>query len=249
VILDDEQWRIVNFYHDVWDNSSLQALLALEIDAITPTMVIGDFNTHSPTWSPPDTPRSHWASRIEEWAASNLLTLANNPGKVTRKGADHERDSTIDLAWFNEAAIQAATFTGLEVDWEGNLGLDHAMLRLLGCPHNTAVAQPIETDPGFVIDPGKKAEWLQSFRIHSAPTLLPTVPTATEVEKAVEQLVQDIQKTNEDTFRKRRPLHPKASPWWNAACATAVQNLRDARGADARATAQARLKGTVKAAK
>ena len=111
------------------------------------------------------------------------------------------------------------------MDWEGNLGSDHAMLRLLGCPHNTAVAQPIETDPGFVIDPGKKAEWLQSFRIHSAPTLLPTVPTATEVEKAVEQLVQDIQKTNEDTFHKHRPLHPKASPWWNAACATAVQNL------------------------
>jgi retrotransposon-encoded endonuclease len=105
VILDDKQWCIINFYHNIQDNLSLQALLALKIDATTPTMVIGNFNTHSPTWSPPDTPHLHWAGCIEEWAVSNLLTLANNPGEIMCKGADHERDLTIDLAWFNEATI------------------------------------------------------------------------------------------------------------------------------------------------
>jgi hypothetical protein len=57
---DDETWRVINFYHDVRDNSSLQALLSLDIDALTPTLIVGDFNTHSPSWSPPDTPRSPW---------------------------------------------------------------------------------------------------------------------------------------------------------------------------------------------
>ncbi|KAH9992935.1 hypothetical protein BJV77DRAFT_1067504 [Russula vinacea] len=112
IILDNEQWRVINFYHDVRDNTSLQALLALDIDASIPTLLIGDFNLHSRTWSPPDTPRSSQATRFEVWAATNLLTLANNPGEITRQGAEHESDSVIDLAWYNDAAIQNATFTG-----------------------------------------------------------------------------------------------------------------------------------------
>ena len=112
LIFDNEEWRVINFYHDVRDNSSLDALLSLDIDAIIPTLIIGDFNAHSQAWSPPDVPRSRGATRIEEWAATNLLTLANTPGEITRKGANHERDSVIDLAWYNKAAISASTFSG-----------------------------------------------------------------------------------------------------------------------------------------
>jgi hypothetical protein len=61
-----------------------------------------------------------------------LLTLANDPGVITRKGAEHEHDSVIDLVWYNEAAIQLTTFSDLKVDWEGSLGLDHAMLVISG---------------------------------------------------------------------------------------------------------------------
>jgi hypothetical protein len=73
LIFDKEQWRVINFYHDVRDASSLDTLLGLDIDAIVPTLVIGNFNTHSQTWSPPDVPRSSGATRLEEWAAMNLL--------------------------------------------------------------------------------------------------------------------------------------------------------------------------------
>ena len=52
IILDEEHWRVINFYHDVRDNTSLQALLALDIDPTIPTLLIGDFNLHSQTWSP-----------------------------------------------------------------------------------------------------------------------------------------------------------------------------------------------------
>src|SRR6266478_3227465 len=83
IIHNNEQWRLVNFYHDVRDPTSLQTLTSLDVDATTPTLVVGDFNMHSPTWSPPDVPRSHWARHVEEWAATNLLTLANNPGEIT----------------------------------------------------------------------------------------------------------------------------------------------------------------------
>ena len=44
--------HVINFYHDVEDTTSLGALLALDLDPTVPTLLIGDFNLHSPSWSP-----------------------------------------------------------------------------------------------------------------------------------------------------------------------------------------------------
>ena len=86
---------------------------------------------------------------------SNLLTLANTPGTITCRGASHKRDSTIDLAWFNEAAVLAANFSNLEIDWEGSLGLDHTLLRVKGQAHNNITDLLEEPPCGFVIDTEK----------------------------------------------------------------------------------------------
>jgi Endonuclease-reverse transcriptase len=83
IVFDTTTWHIINFYHDIHNTLSLRTLTSLDIDKLTPTLVMGDFNTHADMWSPPDVPRSRWANQIEEWAAQNLLILANNPGKVT----------------------------------------------------------------------------------------------------------------------------------------------------------------------
>ena len=72
-------------------------LPALNIDTTTPTLIAGDFNTHSSAWSPWDTPQSSWARQVEEWVAKNLLSLANNPGEVMHRGAEHKYNSVIDL--------------------------------------------------------------------------------------------------------------------------------------------------------
>jgi hypothetical protein len=249
VVFDNEKWQVINFYHDVLDITSRQALLALDIDAITPTLVIGDFNTHSRTWSPPDVARSTWANDVEEWAAANLLALANTPGEVTRRGAEHERDSVIDLAWYNEAATQAATFSDLRLDWDGSLASDHAMLHVTGLTREATPTHHEETNPGFVIDPEKSDEWTRAFKARSHPHPLRLIPTPEEVETAAASFMNDIQQTNEEVFHKRRPHHPKAAPWWSAGCAIATQNLRSARGRAARGTAHARLKGAVRTAK
>jgi len=245
VVFDGELWCVVNFYHDVRDNSSLQVLTFLDIDATTPTLVVGDFNTHSPTWSPLDIPQSGWAGRIEEWAAINLLVLANNPGEITRRGAKHERNSVIDLAWYNEAATLNAMFSNLWIDWSGSLGSDHALVQITG---QTRVANPqpsVQADLGLLTDPERKEQWIKTFKALIKPLLLPFSPTAEEVELAVVGLISDIQTTNEQTFRRRKPFHPKAVPWWNLACAVAAQNLRNAQGMDQQGTAQKRLKGMV----
>ena len=97
IAFDDRTWRLVNFYNDIRDKMVLDMLLELDLDLTIPMLVVRDFNTHSQSWSPQDVPPSQWVDRLEEWAISNLLTLANEPGIVTRKGADHKCDSTINL--------------------------------------------------------------------------------------------------------------------------------------------------------
>ena len=191
---------------------------------------MGNFNTHFPRWSPLNVLHSHWATNVEEWAVSNLLTLANTPGTITCRGASHERDSTIDLMWFNKAAVLAANFSNLKIDWEGSLGLDYALLKVKGQAHNNIADLLKESPCRFVIDPEKHEVWVVSFCNLIKPPLLPPLPSVEEIEVAAEALVRliDIDETNEATFCKKQPLHPKAAPWWNAACTTVVQNLRDA---------------------
>jgi hypothetical protein len=71
------------------------------------------------------------------------------------------------------------------------------------------------------------------------------IPTEAKIEKEAAAFTADIHKTNKETFCKCRPPYPKASLWWNAACAIAAQTLHKAQTAKDRSIAQARLKGTV----
>jgi hypothetical protein len=250
IVFDEETWQVINFYHDVLDITSRQALLALDISATTPTLVMGDFNTHSRSWSPPDTPRSSWATRMEEWAAANLLTLASTPGEITRRGSGNDRDAVLDLTWFNDAAVQSATFSNLVVDWSGSLGSDHAMIHVSGQTREHAPELEVnEAQLGYVVEPSKKEDWIRAFRARSSTTQFRLTPSPQEVEEAAAALTADICATNEEILKKRRPHHPRASPWWNEACDVAVRNLRDARGTDRRKTAHARLGGAVRTAK
>jgi hypothetical protein len=250
-ILDSEQRRAYDFYHDTRDNSSLNALLAADISATTPTLVMGDFNTHSPSWSLPDIPRLHWAGRVEEWAATNLLSLANNPGETARRRVEHERDSVVDLAWYNRASAQRRTFSGLTIDWAGSLGSDHALLGISGrlTEPRPEHAHTAEDDLGTVTDRERREDWIRTFKALPAAQPLPHNPTAEQVETAAAARSDAVQATNEQTFRKRHPFHRRAAPWWNTACAMAVQSIREAQDAAAKRIAQTRLKGTIRTAK
>jgi len=83
---------------------------------------------------------------------------------------------SIDLAWYNEAAILSNTFTELQIDWEGSLGSDHAMLAIAGHPREEAALSKHECDLGFVIDPDKSEEWIRTFKAKSVPHPFQTPP-------------------------------------------------------------------------
>jgi hypothetical protein len=86
IIMPDTAFCIINVYHDVDDPTCHESLFNLDLDPITPTLVIGDFNTHSPTWSPEGLPQSPWAGVLEDWAVINLLELLNKPKVPTHFG-------------------------------------------------------------------------------------------------------------------------------------------------------------------
>lgn len=60
---------VINTYHDTDFHASLGDILNIEMDLQIPTIIGGDFNTHSRTWSPPGIQPSPWADRLEDWAA------------------------------------------------------------------------------------------------------------------------------------------------------------------------------------
>ena len=83
ICIGQERWRVVNFYNDVEDPTVMKALRKLHLGDEIPTLLVGDFNTHSHTWSPLGLTLSTWANTLEEWAAANTLKLLTIPGTPT----------------------------------------------------------------------------------------------------------------------------------------------------------------------
>ena len=155
----------------------------------------------------------------------------------------------IDLAWYNTTTIQSTTFSNLEVDWGGSLRSDHAMIKVSGHLLTPTSLPKEETLTGFITDRARKETWIHSFHNQPPPAALPPAPMSKELELATTELARDIHETNELVLCKCKPFHTKAAQWWNAACTTAMQKLKETHGTAAKATAQARLKGVVRAAK
>jgi hypothetical protein len=122
------KWRAINFYNDTADPLALNTLLSLDLDSTIPTFLVGDFNIHSPSWSAPDWAQSGAAPRLEEWLATQTFHNANSACHPHTQGENGARNSTIDLTWINFAASIQNSFHGAQVDWEGSLGSDHALI-------------------------------------------------------------------------------------------------------------------------
>ena len=82
--------RVVNFYHDIADESSLATLTTLDLDSTVPTLLCGDFNLHSPSWSPEGWDRSPKASLFEQWAVGQTIELQTSRGTITHQGREGE---------------------------------------------------------------------------------------------------------------------------------------------------------------
>ena len=242
-------WCVVNFYHDTDDPSSLSTLLSLDLDPTIPTLLIGDFNTHSPAWSPLGWTRSHWADRVEEYLATQTYTLLSVPRIPTRRGEAGARDSTIDLAWANLAASVAGTFSGISISWERSLGSDHALLRL-SARSTTKIRRPHSHHPtkfNTDLDAEEWDTWKQLLHDFS-PSADISLLTPDQVDDCVDAIHYAFNEACSQVMKKRGRQPARRARWWTDECTTASLALQNADRAD-RPTLNRTLKTVVRAAK
>jgi hypothetical protein len=171
-------WQVLNFYNDVVDPSVLNTLLGLDLDATIPTLIIGDFNLHSTTWSPTGWATSRGAHGLEEWMAGQTFELLNKPRIPMHMGEGGARNSTIDLAWSNMAALMQGTFFGAQVDFGGSVGSDHALIRVVASTLAHVARATADRSNRFNsdIDADTWVEWERILRFELPPLTPLTYP-------------------------------------------------------------------------
>jgi hypothetical protein len=222
-------WRTINFYNNIDDPTALSSLLALDIDATIPTLLTGDFNLHSRTWSPPDWAPSHAADQVEEWLAGQTFSLLSVPGVPTHWGENGGRDSTLDLVWHNLASEAQSTFQGAHVDWTGSLGSDHALIRTYAVPQTRLVQQREDRTNQFDmdIDPEQWEEWhaildIELLHPHSV------IETSVDIDTLVGAIYVAFNNTCAAMMKKKGTAPGFNTRWWTDECKVAAHALCNA---------------------
>lgn len=226
--VNQDKLRIINYYNDVNDPSSLQSLLTLSIDSTFPTILVGDFNLHSRSWSLENIPRSPNAHKFETWAADQTLALQTTLGTITRRGREEERSSTLNLTFHNMATEMGTTITPPIIDWEVSIGSDHAGIRTTWIPDADVRLQRLPPLRSFDLDADNNTfkKWHASITSRLPPLTTPTSPNALKELAAATQSA--IHAATEEHFEHKKRPPTRNNAWWNDACAKAVAKLKSA---------------------
>jgi hypothetical protein len=243
-------WCVINFYNDVADPSALDALVALDLDATIPTLLVGDFNLHSPSWSPTGWDTSRGAHRLEEWTATQTLELLTKPRIPTCMGEGGGRNSTLDLVWCNMAALIQGTFVGAEVDFGRSQGSDHALIRTITSTPVSLHRALTDRTECFDLDINEAAweEWDRILRFELPPLIRPT--TLEAIDALVDNIYHAFNEACKATMKTVGAAPGFNSRWWNDDCRAAAKAMQEGfwNEADQHA-ANAHLKKVVKNAK
>jgi Endonuclease-reverse transcriptase len=213
-------FRLINIYHQVPEKGhSLHGLLASSLDSTIPTLVVGDFNTHSPLWSPPCLTRSPWADALETWLFEQHLSCRNPTGVVTWRGLPGQTPSTLDLLFLNPLALSEDHFSDLLISFDLSLGSDHAALFTSFSFPSPLTPPPPSLLLGFHVDDDLEDSWKTAFARLPFPSSL-TTPLSVHEEASA--LLHDIDSISVTLFARRRPPDPRGARWWNDDCSGAL---------------------------
>jgi Endonuclease-reverse transcriptase len=217
--------RLINIYHNVPEaGHNLDHVLALTLDPDTPTLVVGDFNTHSRQWSLPDARPSLWSGLLEAWFHNNALLCLNPPDVTTWRGPPGHKASVLDLFLLNAAAILTDQVGPPLIFFDLSLGSDHAGILAEWTPTALPEACPCQGLPGYKIEDELRQQWEALF----AGLPRPTVDTPAEVTEAADSLIQDIDQTSAQLFDHWTTPDPRGVRWWSEQCKLAIQVYKTA---------------------
>jgi len=142
--------QVINVYHPPSPDHSLGYLFQHHINDTTPTLLIGDFNTHSPHWSIEGKTLSQWASAFRDWMDNNGLHCLNEPGAPTWFGSrEDDMPSILDLTITNEAAIFRGQLSALTISHSVALRSDHVVILLKYYPITSIALLPPPAPKGY----------------------------------------------------------------------------------------------------
>jgi len=156
ISFDQELLRIVNVYHRTpvdRDSHNLLHLLSSTLDPFIPTLLLGDFNTHSHIWSFPSATISPWAAELVDWFDNQGLELLNPPcTAMWRSHQDGIQPSVLDLALINEAVAISGQISPLSISFVDSILSDHAALSLFWYPAEAIAITPPPELTGYQVN-------------------------------------------------------------------------------------------------
>ena len=187
-------------------------------------LLCGDFNTHSPLWSPLDVPPSRWHNQLETWLDESGLVSTVPEGTITHR-APGTCPSVIDHIFVNDAFLGNPLYPAeCAVSFNYSIRSDHAGL---------LISLPISPDPpsltptiGWNIDPLLHDTWMAHFCSHPLPLII-DVPS---LRVAATQLLTDLTASSDMVFAKKAPPSPKGLTWWNDKCCHTLTDIRHTHG-------------------
>jgi hypothetical protein len=254
--------RIINVYHQrsPQGGHTLGNLLSHELDDQIPTLLIRDFNMHSPLWSSPDCTPDSWASTFTDWLETNGLHCLN-PRHITTWTPPNntQQVSVLDLVFANDATYFSAQLGEVDISFEHSLGSDHAAITIHIYPLYSPTLIPPPAPMGYRAEDKCKDAWMREFAMLFPPCLpyapkhctLPLVPTwdhddwGDSVHASLKPFNDAIAEASRRTLPPKWIPDPKGARWWNDACSVAHTLARTAIRKTARKAASLNLKHTV----
>ena len=144
--------------------------------------------------------------------------------------------------WCNFAAWRSGAFGGVEIDWEGSLLSDHALLRTKAIVPKKLRRLPEDRSQGFSTDISAQAweDWTRILKAHTPPVT--PLRSTEDVDIKVDELYLAINTACRETMKKRGATPGFNAKWWNEECREAARAARGANTPEDRAEVARNLK-------
>ncbi|QRW27054.1 hypothetical protein RhiXN_01649 [Rhizoctonia solani] len=194
---------------------------------------------------------------FRDYAEYNDLTLMNTTSSPTRIAPNTESNSIIDLTFLNPRAVEAWPNFNWEVDTPStgrSCGSDHMAITWSIQPsdQNLPDEDAVQT-PHRQIDPKREDKWVEAYANALKKFELPEEPTTAEDADLItgailEAMSTATMKTMPDG-NKKKGSGPVRSPWWNAECSGALNDLKHNPEGRTRDQLRATLRGAIRRAR
>jgi hypothetical protein len=245
-----ETFVIINVYNEGngCKAAALDLLMLADLDVRTPMVIAGDFNLHYNAWALEPRGNDSSAAELIDWTSDNLLDLANPLGVATRRGHGNNRDSLIDLVFFNISANVDGSFADLAVEQDLFFESDHNALTWTLNTKSDAPPEPEDVSLGYVIDIALRPEWTTALEDELSQTEVFLLESVTDIDCEVDSVMDAMSAATARIMKHRCPRSPRTTLWCTAECADTVQAVRTSNDADL-SYHQRRLRTTVRQAK